>query len=387
MEPDDSPSTFFVRMWPSEPASAGEAAWRGSIGRRLALETALFHESRRDVRVHRRAAPPSETSRPRKRSRKRCSDRSSTRALLVCAIVVATSACAKTHGGRVRSLAIAGDGRDRRIAGYGGYVRHDPGAGPSTSPAASEATPTAPRPARPPRDPFRDAAAVAGAKATLTNIAGINGERQIVELARLAVVDPDSGAFEPGRAIERRDFIRWLVKANNALWSDTPDKLGQARGSHRDIRVPGGRVDERPRFCVRAGHARCRITPWGFPTARSGPQRRSRASRCLRSRACSIAVAWISGLQKNIDFARNTALPPWKDKQSISKTYSRCDRHRCRRRRREFYESVRRLVAVPPARRRDARASRRSRGASSAITRSTAARIARLALPPSQPTP
>ena len=32
------------------------------------------------------------------------------------------------------------------------------------------------------------------------------------------------GAFEPGKPILRRDFIRWLVKANKALWSDTPGK-------------------------------------------------------------------------------------------------------------------------------------------------------------------
>src|SRR5580704_14493169 len=59
---------------------------------------------------------------------------------------------------------------------------------------------------------------------SLSDISGVNGEKEITELAQLGVVDPVTGTFAPGGSLKRRDFIRWLVKSNNVIWSDAPGK-------------------------------------------------------------------------------------------------------------------------------------------------------------------
>lgn len=57
-----------------------------------------------------------------------------------------------------------------------------------------------------------------------TDIKGIFAEQAIYDLAKLGVFESTSGAFRPSAPIKRREFIRWLVRANNAIFSDTPDK-------------------------------------------------------------------------------------------------------------------------------------------------------------------
>jgi hypothetical protein len=55
--------------------------------------------------------------------------------------------------------------------------------------------------------------------------AGIFGEQEINQLGQLGVFDTTIGKFNPQQVITRAEFIRWLVRANNAIWFDQPDKL------------------------------------------------------------------------------------------------------------------------------------------------------------------
>lgn len=56
------------------------------------------------------------------------------------------------------------------------------------------------------------------------DIKGVSGEKEITELAQLAVFDTTSGKFNPKAPITRAEFVRWLVRANNAFFAGSADK-------------------------------------------------------------------------------------------------------------------------------------------------------------------
>ena len=65
---------------------------------------------------------------------------------------------------------------------------------------------------------------------TFTDIAGIDAEPAIRALGQLGVLDSTSGAFRPNDSIKRRDYIRWLVKANNVYFKGTGNRIRLAEG-------------------------------------------------------------------------------------------------------------------------------------------------------------
>ncbi len=92
---------------------------------------------------------------------------------------------------------------------------------------SSSSTASSPSPA--PSDPPTAATAIATATATAsaaayTDMAGVFGADEILQLARLGAFDTTSGAFDPNATIPRRVFARWLFKANNAVWNDDDSK-------------------------------------------------------------------------------------------------------------------------------------------------------------------
>ncbi|HIK33714.1 MAG TPA: S-layer homology domain-containing protein [Oscillatoriales cyanobacterium M59_W2019_021] len=56
------------------------------------------------------------------------------------------------------------------------------------------------------------------------DIKGKFGESAITNLAKLGVFETTMGEFNPTKPITRAEFARWLVRANNAIWFDQPDK-------------------------------------------------------------------------------------------------------------------------------------------------------------------
>jgi hypothetical protein len=50
-----------------------------------------------------------------------------------------------------------------------------------------------------------------------TDISGVDGEKEIQQLAQLGILDTRSGGFQPQAAITRGEFVAWLVKTYNEL--------------------------------------------------------------------------------------------------------------------------------------------------------------------------
>ena len=65
--------------------------------------------------------------------------------------------------------------------------------------------------------PSPAASAAVAPAASFTDMSTYDGAQQINDLANLGVFDRNSGAFQPNKPISRAEFVRWLVKAHNAI--------------------------------------------------------------------------------------------------------------------------------------------------------------------------
>jgi hypothetical protein len=167
--------------------------------------------------------------------------------------------------------------------------------------------------------PAGAAEASAAPPAAYTDIAGVNGETQLADFARLGVLDPKSGAFDPGTPVKRREFIRWLVKANNVLWADAPAKrINLADTTEKSAFHDVATSD--PDFPYIQGMQDAGYSV-GFPDGTFRPDGNLTREQMFAIKNTFDRGSVDPGLAKSIDFARNTAMPPWKDKASISKTY------------------------------------------------------------------
>jgi S-layer homology domain len=176
----------------------------------------------------------------------------------------------------------------------------------SASPAASAASPAS-------------SAGGAASAGTYTDTSGVNGEKEITTLAQLGVVDPPSGTFDPGGPIKRREFVRWLVKANNALWSDTPTKLLKLADSTEKSSFPDITTSD-PDFPYIQGMQDAGYSE-GFPDKTFRPDQILTREQMFAIKNVFDRGSVDPGLVKDLTFARTTVMPPWKDKPSISKTY------------------------------------------------------------------
>jgi hypothetical protein len=157
------------------------------------------------------------------------------------------------------------------------------------------------------------------APVALTDIAGVNGEKEISELAQLGAIDPTSGTFEPGSPIKRRDFIRWLVKANNALWSDTPAHRVQLADKTETSAFPDVATTD-PDFPYVQGMQDAGYSV-GFPDKTFKPDQSLTREQMFAIKNVFDRGNVDPGLAKDLTYARTTALAPWKDRAAISKTY------------------------------------------------------------------
>jgi len=73
------------------------------------------------------------------------------------------------------------------------------------------------------------------------DIKGVVGEKEIIQLAQLGVFDTASGQFNPQKPITRAEFVRWLVRANNAIYAASSDKVirmpeaGKGKATFSDV--------------------------------------------------------------------------------------------------------------------------------------------------------
>jgi hypothetical protein len=189
----------------------------------------------------------------------------------------------------------------------------------ATAEASTDATAAASPPAALPAAVPSASSVAPSAAPGYTDIAGVNGATQIAGFGALGVLDPKSGAFDPGAPVKRREFIRWLVKANNVLWADAPAKrinLADAteKSAFRDVATSD------PDFPYIQGMQDSGYSV-GFPDGTFEPDGMLTREQMFAIKNTFDRGSVDSGLAKSIDFARNTAMPPWKDKASISKTY------------------------------------------------------------------
>jgi len=92
---------------------------------------------------------------------------------------------------------------------------------PSASVVAGVSNPSAPSPA-------------SGRAVAFTDIAGITGEQAIRQEAQLGILEGTSGAFRPLAPITRGEYVRWLVRANNAYLTDPAQRIRLAEpGNHQ----------------------------------------------------------------------------------------------------------------------------------------------------------
>lgn len=152
-----------------------------------------------------------------------------------------------------------------------------------------------------------------------TDVDGVQGQKEIVQLAQLGVLDATAGPFHPGDAVQRRDFVRWLFKTNNAVWIDQPARQIHAadateQSSFSDL------APSDPDFRYVQGLSDAGIAV-GFP------DKSFKADQPL-TREQMIAIK--SGLDRggveksyaaDVSYARYN-LPAWKDKDKVAKTYA-----------------------------------------------------------------
>ena len=151
-----------------------------------------------------------------------------------------------------------------------------------------------------------------------TDVTGVQGQADIVRLAQLGVLDATSGPFHPGDPVKRRDFVRWLFKTNNAVWSDQTSRqihLADAtdKSDFSDI------TPNDPDFRYIEGMSEAGIAV-GFPDKTFRPDQPLTREQMLAIKAGLDRGGVSASYVKDPGQAR-FELPAWKDKDQISKTY------------------------------------------------------------------
>jgi S-layer homology domain len=92
--------------------------------------------------------------------------------------------------------------------------------------AAQTSTALSAPPATTPASPTLSSASptVSATPVAFDDIAGTFAQKPITQLGQLGVFENSTGKFNPGNPITRAEFVRWLVKANNAIFAKVPER-------------------------------------------------------------------------------------------------------------------------------------------------------------------
>jgi hypothetical protein len=160
------------------------------------------------------------------------------------------------------------------------------------------------------------------ASVAFSDIGGVQGQREIVQLAQLGVLDASAGEFKPAAPVKRREFVRWLVKANNAVWADVPTKqihLADATEKPDLSDLPPGDPD----FAYVQGLNDAGIAV-GFPDKSFKPDAPLTREQMIAIKSGldrgGVSASFQPGQDKDHRFAKSH-LPAWKDRDGISPTY------------------------------------------------------------------
>jgi hypothetical protein len=162
------------------------------------------------------------------------------------------------------------------------------------------------------------ASAAASAKA-YTDLGGVFGAGQIQQLAQLGAFDTiPAPAFKPNKPVLRREFVRWLYTANNALQTaDAAKQVHPAAAAEAAYFTDLRSTDAD--FGPIQGMQDAGISV-GFPDKSFKPDvpiTREQALAVAAALNCSYSGVWSKAPNEAYAY-----LPPWKDKASVSKTYA-----------------------------------------------------------------
>jgi hypothetical protein len=174
----------------------------------------------------------------------------------------------------------------------------------SSSAAASSAAPSS-------------AVGSSAAPAQFTDLSGVYGADKIEQLAQLQTFDIAGTTFQPNQPVLRREFVRWLYAANNAMQSDDAKKIHPAPPGEAPYfkDLPASDKD----FAVIDGMQDAGISV-GFPDKTFQPDvpiTREQALAIALGVDCSYSGVWSTSPNEAYNY-----LPPWKDRATISKTYA-----------------------------------------------------------------
>ncbi len=82
--------------------------------------------------------------------------------------------------------------------------------------------------------PLASAQPSAAPTPAFSDLAGVSTAPYIDQLTQLQVFWPAGGVFEPNKPVLRREFARWLLHADDAIWAAYP--LKELSASHTDAR-------------------------------------------------------------------------------------------------------------------------------------------------------
>ncbi len=161
------------------------------------------------------------------------------------------------------------------------------------------------------------AAAAAPAAPQFTDLTGVYGADKIAQVAQLHVFDFSPPSFQPNAPVMRREFIRWLFAANNAIQSDDTKKIHPAPAGTTPYFTDIPSTDKD--FAAIQGMQDAGISV-GFPDKTFQPDipiTREQAVALSLGVDCSYDGNWSKEPQEAYIF-----LPPWKDKTTVSKAYA-----------------------------------------------------------------
>lgn len=148
--------------------------------------------------------------------------------------------------------------------------------------------------------------------ATFTDIQDSAARDEILDLAQLGVFEGMSGTFEPTRPITRAEFVRWLVRANNAIHKDKDIRLAES-GDATFTDVPA----DHPDFRYIQGMANAGIAV-GYDETTFKPDRPLSREEMI-SIKCGLDQGGLSA--KNASYNDIDLVWKWTDHQKVSKRY------------------------------------------------------------------
>jgi S-layer homology domain len=150
-----------------------------------------------------------------------------------------------------------------------------------------------------------------------TDLAGSYGADKIAQLAQLHIFDISGPSFGANQPVLRREFVRWLYAANNAIQSDDAKKIRPAPAGEAAYFKDVPATDQN--FTQIQGMQDAGISV-GFPdkTFKADiPITREQALAVVLGVDCNYNGNWSTTPNQAYNY-----LPPWKDKATISKTYA-----------------------------------------------------------------